>query len=100
MTNKKKSNNERSTTFVRFSTEERSFALLGSNIARSYLEPLTPTERSVAELAGLGMRIKEIRSIRSTSSRTVANQLSSIYAKLQISSREELVQLLNGSRTA
>jgi DNA-binding CsgD family transcriptional regulator len=55
---------------------------------------LTGAEREVAALVFDGLSNLEIAGSRDTSPRTVANQLSSIYRKLGVSSRRELVRLL------
>ncbi len=57
---------------------------------------LTPAERDVATLVASGAKNAEIARRRGTSVRTVANQLASIYRKLGVSSRAELVRKLSG----
>jgi DNA-binding CsgD family transcriptional regulator len=52
---------------------------------------LTEAEHAVAILAIDGRSSAEIASIRVTSVRTVANQLASIYRRLGVKSRRELV---------
>jgi DNA-binding NarL/FixJ family response regulator len=52
---------------------------------------LTSAEIAVAELAVAGLGNAEIGRRRGTSERTVANQLASIYRKLGVGSRTELV---------
>ena len=56
-------------------------------------EALTPTERSVAQLAVAGCTNPEIGEQLFISRRTVQTHLSHVYAKLQISSRVELAAL-------
>jgi DNA-binding NarL/FixJ family response regulator len=51
---------------------------------------LTAAEHEVARLAARGLSNAAIASIRSTSPRTIANQLARIYDKLEVSSRAEL----------
>lgn len=57
---------------------------------------LSPAEAEVARLVFDGQSNREIAETRGTSERTVANQLRSIYRKLEVSSREELVRALVG----
>jgi DNA-binding CsgD family transcriptional regulator len=57
-------------------------------------EPLSRAEREVATLAYEGLSNAEIATRRGTSERTVANQLASVYRKLHVSSRDELVREL------
>ncbi|MCC6625527.1 MAG: hypothetical protein IT385_30085 [Deltaproteobacteria bacterium] len=52
---------------------------------------LTPAEREVASATAAGRTVHEIAAERSTSERTIANQLASIYRKLGVASRSELV---------
>ncbi|HTM22910.1 MAG TPA: helix-turn-helix transcriptional regulator [Kofleriaceae bacterium] len=64
-------------------------------VASVELRPLpggcTATEREVVELVLRGFSDREVAAYRGTSVRTVANQLSSIYGKLGVNSRAELV---------
>lgn len=55
---------------------------------------LTDAERDVARFVYDGLTNQDIADQRGTAVRTVANQLASIYRKLGLSSREELVRLL------
>ncbi len=55
-------------------------------------ESLTAAERDVAARATEGQTIHDIARARGTSVHTVTNQLRSVYAKLGISSRAELVR--------
>lgn len=55
---------------------------------------LTPAERSVAAMAVRGLSNREIAAARSSSRRTVANQLASVYEKLGVCSRSELAFVL------
>jgi DNA-binding NarL/FixJ family response regulator len=61
-------------------------------------ERLTASERAVAGLAAPGVRNSEIARARRSSTRTVANQLASVYRKLGVSGRGELAALLGGAR--
>ncbi|TWP52728.1 helix-turn-helix transcriptional regulator [Lentzea tibetensis] len=56
---------------------------------------LTKRELEVASLAARGLTNKEIASSLVTSVRTVDNHLSSVYSKLGIGARGELVDLLS-----
>lgn len=55
---------------------------------------LTKAEGEVARLVAKGMSNKQIATARATKERTVANQLKSIFQKLGVQSRVELVMLL------
>jgi DNA-binding CsgD family transcriptional regulator len=55
---------------------------------------LTNAEGEVARLVAKGLSNKEIAAKRNTKERTVANQLRSIFRKLEVQSRTELVTLL------
>ena len=65
---------------------------------RSLLEALSSAEREVLLAVDAGKSNAEIAALRQTSSRTVANQLASIYQKLGVSSRHELVALTRRSQ--
>lgn len=56
----------------------------------------TESEREVARLLLQGPSNREIASARGTTPRTIANQLASMYAKMGVNSREELVAHLLG----
>jgi DNA-binding CsgD family transcriptional regulator len=58
------------------------------------LAGLTPAERAVARLAAAGSSNVEIGRARGCSPRTIANQLASIYRKVGVGSRAELIALL------
>jgi len=58
---------------------------------------LTVAERQVAAAAAAGKSNQEIAAARGVSTRTVANQLASIYAKLGINSRAELAAFWHGT---
>src|SRR5690242_5747128 len=53
-------------------------------------EVLTPAELAIVELAIGGASNRRIAELRGTSTRTVANQLSTVFKKLRITSRPEL----------
>jgi DNA-binding NarL/FixJ family response regulator len=59
---------------------------------------LSSSESAVAELAARGLSNSEIAAERGTSTRTVANQLGSVFAKLGIASRAELPIAIAGLR--
>jgi DNA-binding CsgD family transcriptional regulator len=69
--------------------------LLGSGGRPAELDLLTEAEEAVALLAVEGLTNAEIASRRGRSNKTVANQLASIYRKLGVKSREQLVRLLS-----
>jgi DNA-binding CsgD family transcriptional regulator len=58
------------------------------------LAGLTPAERAVARLAAAGSSNADIGRARGSSARTIANQLASIYRKVGVGSRAELIALL------
>ena len=57
------------------------------------LDRLTGAERSVVELAVEGLSNAEIAERRGSAVRTVANQMASVFRKLEVSSRYELAAL-------
>lgn len=58
------------------------------------LDALTPSERRVAEMAAGSMTNTDIAQARFVTPKTVEVHLSSVYRKLQISSRAQLPDLL------
>ena len=58
------------------------------------LSLLTATERAVVDLVCAGLTNAEVAARRCCSLRTVANQLASIFKKLEIGSRHELIAVL------
>jgi len=82
-------------TYLRINVEGRSVVLLGSGGRPAELDLLTEAEEAVALLAVEGLTNAEIASRRGRSNKTVANQLASIYRKLGVKSREQLVRLLS-----
>jgi DNA-binding CsgD family transcriptional regulator len=60
------------------------------------VDALTPREREVATLVGLGLHNKEIAAALGTSVETVRKQTVSVYAKLRVSGRVELAMRLMG----
>lgn len=59
--------------------------------ANSWLQSLTPSERRIAQLAGQGLRNKQIAAALSISNRTVECHMNTIFQKLGISCRAQLV---------
>ena len=57
---------------------------------------LTPTESRVVDLVVKGMSNKEVAAVLAISSKTVELHLSHVYAKLDVSSRTELVRYMSG----
>ncbi len=68
-------------------------AVVSRDIGRA-LERLTPAEREVARSYAAGKSCAEVAAERGTSPHTVANQLGSIYSKLGVAGRTELVALI------
>jgi DNA-binding CsgD family transcriptional regulator len=66
-----------------------------SQAALLVLQKLTPSERRVAQLVARGLRNEEIAEHLCRSRRTVEFQLNSIYRKLGIASRTQLVRALS-----
>ncbi|MFE3200096.1 ATP-binding protein [Embleya sp. NPDC059237] len=64
--------------------------------AATALSVLTNREREIADLAGTGMRTREIAQVLRLSPRTVDAHLAHIYRKLDLSSRAELAHLVTG----
>jgi len=78
---------------VRIEREGREHAVLelASVERQEALASLTPNELHVALLAVAGLSNAEIAARRGTAVRTVCNQLASIFQKLDLRSRSELV---------
>jgi len=77
--------------------EGRRVVVVGDGHATSILSRVTAAERAVAELAAHGRSNRSIAERRGSSAKTVANQLLSVYRKLGIASREELVTRITGT---
>jgi DNA-binding CsgD family transcriptional regulator len=71
------------------------FSAVPSALAAPDLARLTPAERAVAQSAAAGLSNAAIAEALGKSEHTVTNQLSSVFRKLQISSRAELVARLS-----
>jgi DNA-binding NarL/FixJ family response regulator len=63
-------------------------------------EALSPSERAVARALVSGASNEMVAKARSTSIRTVANQVSAILARLRVSSRADLARTLGGVEMA
>lgn len=61
------------------------------------LDPLSPREREVADLASTGLSSRSVALRLGVSERTVENHLQHIYAKLGLHSRAELIALVAGT---
>jgi DNA-binding CsgD family transcriptional regulator len=77
-----------------------SFPVATEGPLKDALHLLTPSERDVVALALQGQPNAAIASARGRSSRTVANQLAAIYAKLGVRSRRELNAMCDYGRKA
>jgi DNA-binding CsgD family transcriptional regulator len=73
------------------------FRVAGASADGIGVEGLTPAERQVLALLLEGRTASEIAARRSTSPRTVANQLASIYRKLGVQGRRELIARLRSA---
>jgi DNA-binding CsgD family transcriptional regulator len=60
-------------------------------------ESLTESEREVVQLVAQGLSNEDIGKARGRSARTIANQLASVYRKLGVFSRTELLARLTGT---
>ena len=67
-------------------------------VALSGVEALTASERRVAELAGDGLTNREIAQALFVTMRTVEGHLTRVFAKLALSSRDELPDVLGAPR--
>jgi DNA-binding CsgD family transcriptional regulator len=67
-------------------------------VALSGVEALTASERRVAELAGDGLTNREIAQALFVTMRTVEGHLTRVFAKLALSSRDELPEVLRTPR--
>jgi DNA-binding CsgD family transcriptional regulator len=64
------------------------------------LDALTPSEARVARHAAAGMSNREIAQALFVTAKTVENQLTIVYQKLEVRGREELTALLGDRPTA
>jgi DNA-binding CsgD family transcriptional regulator len=72
-------------------SEDGEVIVLSFSLAASPAASLTPAESAVAAHLLEGRTNAEIARLRRTSARTVANQVGSVYRKLGVTSRLELV---------
>jgi DNA-binding CsgD family transcriptional regulator len=79
--------------FIDIDGQELAVITLPARVQGVSLAGLSEAEREVVHAVVAGKSNVDIARSRGTSARTVANQLASIYAKLGISSRHELVAL-------
>jgi len=83
---------------TRLEVGEDEFLILSvASESRVSLEELTAAEREVLRLLLRGLSNAEIAAERRTAERTVANQIGSIFRKLEVFSRAELVASLTGA---
>ncbi|NBF39733.1 MAG: hypothetical protein GVY14_04900 [Spirochaetes bacterium] len=88
-------NRNRTDTHIRITVGDRSVVVLRTPEHGPQLSVLTDAERAVAVLVARGLSNPQIAQRRGRSPRTVANQVRSIYTKLEIKSRQQLVRLLS-----
>ena len=82
---------------TRFTVAGEELAILSFPVLEPELpEDVTQAERDVVRLVILGKSNAEIARERGTSIRTVANQMQSIFKKLGVFSRAELIARLSG----
>lgn len=79
--------------FIEVDGQELAVITLPARTHHASLTALSEAEREVVHAVLAGSSNADIAKLRGTSARTVANQLASIYTKLGISSRHELVAL-------
>jgi DNA-binding CsgD family transcriptional regulator len=75
---------------VRFAVAGTEYVVLSVPIGLAEDSRLSPAERAVVAAALQGLSTRDIARQRSTSPRTVANQLASAFHKLNVHSRSEL----------
>ncbi|HEU4614052.1 MAG TPA: helix-turn-helix transcriptional regulator [Kofleriaceae bacterium] len=76
-------------------TSQWAAAVAGASAPSPSERELTPAEREVAEHVFAGRSNREIAEQRGVSERTIANQLASIYRKLELLDRHELVRWMS-----
>jgi DNA-binding NarL/FixJ family response regulator len=84
--------------FLRLQVDGQEVLLVKLSSDAKVQTQLTATEREIVALVCGGQTNTEIASLRGRSVRTVETQLSSIYRKLGISSRAELIRLSQESQ--
>ena len=82
----------------RAETELRATGAKPRRVVLSGVEALTASERRVAELAGDGLTNREIAQALFVTMRTVEGHLTRVFAKLELSSRDELPDVLRVAR--
>ena len=83
---------------VRFSVAGADYLILSVPIESAGGRELSPAEQAVAAASLQGLSTREIARRRSTSPRTVANQLASVFQKLGVHSRSELAIYFSSRR--
>ncbi|MBL8911281.1 MAG: response regulator transcription factor [Archangium sp.] len=82
---------------IKFRLRGARYAVLSEPIERDEAEALTASEADVMTLLLEGLSNKEIAKKRGRAVRTIANQIASLFRKLGVNSRSELMAL-NASR--
>ena len=80
---------------VPYGDEEIALVRIPSGVVGEHRQALTAAEEQIVDFVAQGMSNVAIARARGTSVRTVANQLASIYRKLDICSRHELLVLVS-----
>lgn len=75
------------------------FLLVTPSLVECLPDELTKAEKAVAALVLEGRSNQEIARVRGTSVRTVANQVASIFRKLEVTARAELGQAILDRRS-
>jgi DNA-binding CsgD family transcriptional regulator len=79
-----------------FAIDEQEYLVLSYPVAPiASTSELTHAERDVALAFARGRSMRDIAAMRGTSTRTIANQIRAIYAKLGVGSRVQLCQRLS-----
>jgi DNA-binding NarL/FixJ family response regulator len=79
-----------------FDIDGREAYLLRIDLQHGVVDTLTPAELEVAGLLLHGYSKREIAGLRGTALNTVANQVQSVYRKLDVHSRSELAAAIGG----
>jgi DNA-binding NarL/FixJ family response regulator len=85
----------RDSRLVRFRLRGQRYAVFSEPIERDEPEPLTESETEVMKLLLTGASNAQIARQRGRAVRTVANQVASLFRKLGVNSRAELVSLFS-----
>lgn len=78
---------------VKFRLRGQRYAVFSEPIERDEPEPITQSETEVMKLMLEGLSNAEIARSRGRAVRTVANQVASLFRKLGVNSRSELMSL-------